>query len=207
MAGTNKIYTFAQEAETTNMLTDVQYEVDIQRLSGNVPGIARQALVNKALKQSSAIAHALAQFAAENDVNVDDTAEGMAALVVFLETLKEGGVDYAEIDLSNISRLGDKSFSHTGDVRAQYPAGKRLRFNGADTYLCRVFGAPTYAAGVTTITVWFDATTTIPATITKLERSRLTPQDTANGGLIIGTDTDETIQKLFISYCCGSYAK
>ena len=68
--------------------------------------------------------------------------------------------------------------------------------------------APTYSGSVTAITVWFDvASAVIPASISKFERSRLTPQDTADGGLMIGSHDEATIQKLLDSYCCGSYAK
>lgn len=106
------------------------------------------------------------------------------------------------------TRTGNTTVSLAGDQRSKYPIGKRLRFNGSDTYLCRVFGAPTYSGSVTAITVWFDvASTTIPASISKFERSRLTPQDTADGGLMIGSHDEATIQKLLDSYCCGSYAK
>lgn len=106
------------------------------------------------------------------------------------------------------TRTGNTTISLAGDQRSKYPIGKRLRFNGSDTYLCRVFGTPAYSGGVTAITVWFDvASTTIPASISKFERSRLTPQDTADGGLMIGSHDEATIQKLLDSYCCGSYAK
>lgn len=107
---------------------------------------------------------------------------------------------------TGLTRTSNTTITITGDVRATYPQGKRLRFNGSDTYLCRVFGAPTYAGGVTTITVWFDARAqTIPAMVTKFERSRLTPQDTANGGAMSGADDPTTIATLLASFCCGSY--
>ena len=113
---------------------------------------------------------------------------------------------WIDCGIAALTRTGDTTITITGDVRATYPQGKRLRFNGSDTYLCRVFGAPTYAGGVTTITVWFDTRTqTIPATVSKFERSRLTPQDTANGGSMSGTDSATTITTLLASYCCGSY--
>ena len=106
------------------------------------------------------------------------------------------------------TRTGNTTISLAGDQRSKYPIGKRLRFNGSDTYLCRVFGAPTYSGSVTAITVWFDvASAVIPASISKFERSRLTPQNTADSGLMIGSHDEATIQKLLDSYCCGSYAK
>ncbi|MEG1824352.1 MAG: hypothetical protein RRY12_01260 [Cloacibacillus sp.] len=104
------------------------------------------------------------------------------------------------------TRTGDYTITLAGDQTATYPIGKRLRFNGDDQYLCRIFGDPTYANSVTSVTVWFDdRTKIIPATVTKFERSRLTPQDTANGAHMSGTDSEETISTLLASYCCGGY--
>ena len=112
------------------------------------------------------------------------------------------------INCGSCTRTGNSSITVPGDQRAAYPKGKRLRFNGSDTYLCRVFGDPAYAGGVTSITVWFDvASTVLPQSVTKLERSRLTPQDTADGRKMIGTRDKATIKKLLESYCCGSYTK
>ncbi|MDO5562508.1 MAG: phage tail protein [Synergistaceae bacterium] len=107
---------------------------------------------------------------------------------------------------TGLTRTGDTTFTLAGDVRTLYPKGKRLRVNGSDDYLCRVFGDATYADGLTTITVWFDdRTKAIPAAVTKFERSRLTPQDTANGASTNGTADAATIDTLLASYCYGSY--
>lgn len=112
------------------------------------------------------------------------------------------------INCGSCTRTGNTTITVSGDRRSLYPKGKRLRFNGSDTYLCRVFGDPTYAGGVTSITVWFDvASTVLPQSVTKLERSRLTPQDTADERKMIGTRDKATIKKLLESYCCGSYTK
>lgn len=72
---TNEILRFAETNTGTNLLTQAEYLADTQRLVGNQPGVARSKLVNKALRQSSLIAAAVAQFIADNQANnVVDTA-------------------------------------------------------------------------------------------------------------------------------------
>lgn len=75
MSGTNKILEFAATDTGTNLLSDTAYAADAQRSTGNQPGTARSPLVNKALRQTSLIAAAVAQFIADNQANdVVDTA-------------------------------------------------------------------------------------------------------------------------------------
>ena len=104
------------------------------------------------------------------------------------------------------TRTGDDTFTVTGDQTAKYPMGKYLRINGDDTYLCRVLGAPVAIGGITTITVWFDVKTTLPASITKLERSRQSPQADARGVALVTTTqyTEDQITKLLQSHCYSS---
>lgn len=74
---TNKIYKFAENGTTSDLLTDSEYDADSQRLIGNQPGIARAKLVNKALKQHSVMSAGLASFLATNQAtNIDDTLTG-----------------------------------------------------------------------------------------------------------------------------------
>lgn len=78
----NKIYPFG--LTSTNILSNEEYESDVQRLSGHQPGIARSKLENKALKQANIMAAALAQFIVENtDQDIDDsmTPKSIAALL------------------------------------------------------------------------------------------------------------------------------
>ena len=73
---TNEILQFAETDTGTNLLTQAEYLADAQRPIGNQPGVARSKLVNKALRQSSLIAAAVAQFVADNQANnVVDTAD------------------------------------------------------------------------------------------------------------------------------------
>lgn len=104
------------------------------------------------------------------------------------------------------TRTGNTTITLTGDQRAAFPIGKRLRFNGSNSYLCRVYGNPSYSGGQTTINVWFDVSSTVvPSSITQFEASALMPQDTANGGgLITSTLASGTITLLIQSFCFGS---
>lgn len=70
---TNEILTFAGTDTGTNLLTQAEYTADSQRLIGNQPGIARSKLVNKAMRQSTLISAAIAQYMANRQsVNVTD---------------------------------------------------------------------------------------------------------------------------------------
>lgn len=71
---TNEILTFAGTDTGTNLLTQAEYTSDSQRAIGNQPGIARSKLVNKAMRQTSLVAAALAQYIANRQgSNVVDT--------------------------------------------------------------------------------------------------------------------------------------
>ena len=86
MPAQNLFYDFASVASSDNILNDEQYAADQDRLQGNVPGIARQQLVNKALKQAAAIASSIGQVAAITlDDVIGDSEEGLENLVAFLE--------------------------------------------------------------------------------------------------------------------------
>ena len=69
---TSTIYPFAPTDTGSNLLTTAEYEADPQRLIGHQPGVARSKLENKALKQSSVMAAALAKFIATRGVDVSD---------------------------------------------------------------------------------------------------------------------------------------
>lgn len=90
---TNEILTFAAGGGA-NILTQAEYASDAQRTSGNVPGVARSKLVNKAARQSSFVSAMIGQFIADQggiDV-VDDgdvlglEADFVAALRAYLQT-------------------------------------------------------------------------------------------------------------------------
>jgi microcystin-dependent protein len=92
---TSKIYPFATTDTGTNLLTDVAYEADAHRVSGNQPGIARAQLVNKALKQSTLLSAALAKFISEGrgvDMHDNLTVDEIAAQLLLLINEMVSGV-------------------------------------------------------------------------------------------------------------------
>ena len=69
----NKILPFAQ-GNNAFILSDADYQTDSERPIGNQYGIARPDFVNKALRQSSVMAAALAQFGVDNaEEDIDDS--------------------------------------------------------------------------------------------------------------------------------------
>ena len=68
----NQILPFAQ-GTSANVQTQTAYAGDVQRLSGNQPGIARSAFVNKTLRQCAAMSAGLGQYIADRQSsNVTD---------------------------------------------------------------------------------------------------------------------------------------
>ena len=82
--GTSSILRFADNPGA-NVQSDVDYAADAQRPEGNQPGIARSALNNKAFRQASAIAAAVAQFIAQNQANDVSDSVDTADLVLYLQ--------------------------------------------------------------------------------------------------------------------------
>lgn len=71
----NKILPFAINIESNDILTDEEYETDVTRTGGNIIGIAKRRPNNKALKQATLLASALAQLIAngsKEDGSADD---------------------------------------------------------------------------------------------------------------------------------------
>lgn len=58
----NEILKFCETDSGTNLLTQAEYNADAQRIIGNQPGIARDKLVNKAIRQSAFISNAFAEY-------------------------------------------------------------------------------------------------------------------------------------------------
>lgn len=72
---TNDFFTFCSEGSVENgdMLSIANYALDSERRTGYRPGLARRALINRALRQSSYLGTVLAQFIADTlDVDVKD---------------------------------------------------------------------------------------------------------------------------------------
>lgn len=86
----NKILKFAELDTSSNLLTDAEYSADAQRIVGNQPGVARSKLVNKALRQASAIAAGVSEYLAANQQNdvSDDLTPAQIADMFFSATTK-----------------------------------------------------------------------------------------------------------------------
>lgn len=69
MPGTNEILVFGDTASGGNILSQAVYASDPQRNIGHQPGIARQELENKVLRQVSLVCAAIAQMVADNQAN------------------------------------------------------------------------------------------------------------------------------------------
>lgn len=124
---TNKILKFAELDTTSNLLTDAEYLADAQRVVGNQPGVARSKLVNKALRQSSVVAAAIAQFIADNqllDVEDSDTVEDLASMFgsALVEGMKFQQLGTGAVQKAAQSKLREvvsvKDFGAVGDGEA-----------------------------------------------------------------------------------------
>lgn len=117
MPAINKFYQFATLASSDNILSDGQYEADDQRLSGNVPGIARQQLVNKCLKQAAAIAYAFGEAASVNsNMEVSDDGAGLTNITDYLTKALLPG--YSASDANKYVRINSQG---TGIVYVTIP--------------------------------------------------------------------------------------
>ncbi|MFY3310891.1 gp53-like domain-containing protein [Achromobacter ruhlandii] len=89
---TNELLQFA--TANTNILTQAEYAADAQRTSGNVPGVARSKLVNKAARQAAFVTAMIGQFIADKggvDVLDDADIPGLVAdFVLALNATSQG---------------------------------------------------------------------------------------------------------------------
>lgn len=141
---TNEILPFAQ-AGGANVLSQVDYNADAQRLIGHQPGAARSELENKALRQASAIAAGIGQWLADKQAtNVTDslTAAQLAAMIV--DSIKASSLGYAGIvsynsaaamAASDVGKLvllsGAAGYTLTLLAAASVPAGSRILFRAS----------------------------------------------------------------------------
>lgn len=88
---TNEILPFASTDTGTNLLTQAEYTSDAQRPIGNQPGIARSKLVNKALRQTTIVAAAVADYAADyQEANVTDGLSTAALKTIIAKGFRKG---------------------------------------------------------------------------------------------------------------------
>lgn len=97
--GANKFLPFAQGVGA-NVLSQTDYAGDAQRVNGNQPGVARSQLVNKAIRQGSVMAAAMAQIIADTGPgDVDDTMTVADLAAAFLFSVAVGSTGTTERDL------------------------------------------------------------------------------------------------------------
>lgn len=106
---TSEILIFA-EGPGANLEPQATYAADPLRISGNVPGIAKSAINNKALLQSSLMAATLAKFMADNQANnIVDTAT-VAQLVTWLGDALRGGLGITPPQFDNDTSIATAAF-------------------------------------------------------------------------------------------------
>ena len=84
----NSLLPFCPTDTGTNLETDAVYSADANRTTGNKPGVASSRVNNKALKQATLVATAVAQFIADNQAtNVDDALSVSSLTAMFTAAL------------------------------------------------------------------------------------------------------------------------
>jgi hypothetical protein len=123
MPGTNDFLPFCGTDNGTNMLSIVNYTADAQRGIGNQPGIARSPLVNRAMRQASFIASALAQLIANTtNLNVVDAGVATTDLQAQLMSAIMGGGYVADSGAVNAYVLT------LPQAPAAYTLGMKIKF-------------------------------------------------------------------------------
>lgn len=132
----NKILPFATNVETNDILDDNEYQDDVTRTGGNIVGIAKRRPNNKALKQATLIASALAELicrGTKEDGSKDDGYDVNDALPkdtieqylrnVFVNIVKDtAGNDDKLVHIANAETItGAKTF--TSRINAQGGVG------------------------------------------------------------------------------------
>lgn len=135
MAKTN-FRIFAEGVAPTNIQSDNEYEVDKQRVSGVVPGIAVPSLHNKIYKQATIMAAAIAQVIVQAGFDaMDDDYIGLVAnlrktFVGSVNSIKpdaQGNIDLTSV-LENIRRM---TYPRIGDViMTKNPENPSAKYTG-----------------------------------------------------------------------------
>lgn len=112
MANTN-FKTFAESAP--DIMTDIEYSTDPQRINGVEPGLAKSNLHNKLYRQATIMASAIAQVMTERGFDaMDDDYDGLVAGIrqAFIYSVNDkkagadGNVDYRLLSLSDVYPVG-----------------------------------------------------------------------------------------------------
>ncbi len=117
---TSNFKVFAESVTDANIETDNEYEVDTQRVSGVVPGIAVPKMHNKLYKQSTIMAAAIAQVIVQAGFNALDS--DYSGLVANLRQTFAGSVNgikpnaQGDIDISSLlENLKKLTYPRVGD--------------------------------------------------------------------------------------------
>ncbi len=117
---TSNFKVFAESVTDANIETDNEYEVDTQRVSGVVPGIAVPKMHNKLYKQSTIMAAAIAQVIVQAGLNALDS--DYSGLVANLRQTFAGSVNgikpnaQGDIDISSLlENLKKLTYPRVGD--------------------------------------------------------------------------------------------
>lgn len=127
---------FAEGVAPANIQSDNEYETDIQRISGVVPGIAVPSLHNKIYKQATIMAAAIAQVIVQAGLDaMDDDYTGLVAnlrktFVGSVNGIKpdaNGNIDLTSV-LENIRRM---TYPRIGDViMTKNPENPSVKYTG-----------------------------------------------------------------------------
>ena len=114
-AGVSKIYKFSSIDTGSNLLTDTVYGASdyTDRTIGNQPGIAKSKLVNKGLRQSTAMASGLALFCSRNVNGITVTDNDSAAAIA---TYIEDAIAARDTSAARIAILEAKLAAQVGTV-------------------------------------------------------------------------------------------
>ena len=140
---TNEILQFAETDTGTNLLTQAEYLADSQRPIGNQPGVARSKLVNKALRQTSLIASAVAQYTASKQANDITDDETVANVAQYLEDAIEAQINSLlpeTVPAGSVIYVG-QSTAPTGYLKANGAAVSRTTYAALFSAVGTTFGA------------------------------------------------------------------
>lgn len=176
----NELLKFCETTTGTNLLTQAEYTADAQRLIGNQPGIARDKLVNKVLRQSSWMTKVFGDYLIQQTgSSIVDDSNDATLLAIMTATFATG------IPIAAVVKM-TTSATPTGFLKCNGAAVSRTTY-------AALFAALVTTPGFTSQT--FTVTIASPAVVTKTahgftggERLRLSTTGTLPTGLDTTTD-------------------
>jgi len=184
---TNEILKFVETDTTTNLLTQAEYLADPQRDIGNQPGIARSKLVNKAMRQASLVAAAIAQYAADRQLlDITDELTPVELADIISDAL---GADFAtKVGIQGLEYSKSQATGAADALIGEYTPDILTLVNGMTLYLRAVATNAT-----TTPTFTPNSGTIAPLVIVKGNNLPLLPEDIAGAGHWLEFQYDELL--------------